>query len=408
MENTTTELALIPVQDIKEIMDNAPEALQLNTELIEKAVGAGERLLAKLTDNGMDDATDKECNDYLVKLRERLPLMKSRREPVTKMFDRIRSVFTALEKQIDPKEKESIYSKVQKQRDDYAAKKMRDQQERERQAQLKLAIEREKIELKASFEMQLQKYFSDYLIEMKTKMNNHFEALTLDTFAEKSVGFTTPVPVYSLSHFNSFSPVFKTAALPVSSVSEIIKSVTDGKYELYCNSYKSELTLYKSELAAKLPAKKAELEAIVKALRDNDEAEQKRLAQLEVKRKADEDLRLQAEQEKAALTAKSEAEAVKAMETTNAIFDAQIESQVDEPARVREGYAIELKHPTAYLMIVSFYFEREGKTKSIAELEKKTLGAMVTFCEKVAAKSGEKIESPYIVYTETFKTTAKK
>jgi hypothetical protein len=45
---------------------------------------------------------------------------------------------------------------------------------------------------------------------------------------------------------------------------------------------------------------------------------------------------------------------------------------------------------------------------SLDKFEKKTLLQMKSACEKDAFKSGTKIESPLIVYTETFKAVNEK
>ena len=104
------------------------------------------------------------------------------------------------------------------------------------------------------------------------------------------------------------------------------------------------------------------------------------------------------------------AEANKQSAITTSLFEASAEmAEVMPEARpVRESYNIEVVKPAGWFLIVSFYFEKEGNGKTQAELEKKTLLQMKTFCEKWAVKSDTKIESPLLKYTETFKAIATK
>lgn len=397
--------SLIKADDFKQIMQSAPEALQLNQQLVEKAVAAGDKLLVIAAER-MDDDVDAQCNDYLVKLRDRYQLMNDRRSPLTKMMDEIRSVFTDLEKKISPKEKESIYAKVQKVRDDYAKKKREEQLEKERLAQVKLATDKEKIDVKASLETALSSYFNNHVQEIKSLMYREFEALTLENFAANSQKFKTPVKAYSNDHFNRFTYTPQVRYIKSEDVAAIRYEVMNGKLDEYNKSFSDQVSAYKQELADKLHSKFLELEK----LRDADKAEKKRLNDEAKKREEAEALRLAAEQAAADTKAEETAKATAAAETTNVTFENQMSLMPEESTtQVREGVKIEVLHPSGYLLIVSFYFQNGFEGKTVEELGKRTLAQMVAFAEKSAMKDDKKrIESQYIKYSETFKTVAKK
>jgi len=133
------------------------------------------------------------------------------------------------------------------------------------------------------------------------------------------------------------------------------------------------------------------------------EAERALVAAEAEKTKEAERLRLDNEAAARNSKAASEAETAKQVLTANTLFDVQGSVPVQEPAKVRESYNIVITHPAGYQLIVAKYFEKEGLAQPIDALEKKTLGSMKLFCEKLMKDSGEKIVSPYLRYEKDFK-----
>ena len=158
-----TSNELVPVQDFKVIIEAAPTALQINQDKIQKAVTAGEALLKQIETDGMSDELDEKCNGYLVKLKNTYTDLFDRRKPLTEMFDRIRSVFTDLESQIDTKKKDNVYGKIQAKRNEYATQKAVEQKKREEEAARKLAKDKELINVKFKIETLIREAFSKQL-----------------------------------------------------------------------------------------------------------------------------------------------------------------------------------------------------------------------------------------------------
>lgn len=114
-----------------------------NATSAERARAAAAPLLDLLAEE-LTPETDRQIEDFLVRARRTLQLMKERREPWTQAFDRIRATFTALEAQLDPKKPESFTAALQAKRDAYGNRLRALEQERQeklRQEHLRLAAE---------------------------------------------------------------------------------------------------------------------------------------------------------------------------------------------------------------------------------------------------------------------------
>jgi len=74
-----------------------------------------------------------------------------------------------------------------------------------------------------------------------------------------------------------------------------------------------------------------------------------------------------------------------------------------ETPNVKEGYLITLKSTAGYLLLVQFWFEKEGKSLSADKFEKFTFDRVKRFCEAYAAKNEELIQSPLLSYEPIYK-----
>ena len=74
----------------------------------------------------------------------------------------------------------------------------------------------------------------------------------------------------------------------------------------------------------------------------------------------------------------------------------------------RDGFKITLLNKTAVAEIFTFWFQREGMTLTIDELEKKSIAQMKAYCEKVGHKSGDMIVSENLKYEPVYKAVNRK
>ena len=101
------------------------------------------------------------------------------------------------------------------------------------------------------------------------------------------------------------------------------------------------------------------------------------------------------------------AEIQKTADQTNAMMN-NLELNDAVSPETRDGFKIELLNKTAIAEIFTFWFQREGLTLTLPELEKKTIAQMKAFCEKVAHKSGDMIVSENVKYEPVYKAVNRK
>ena len=113
-------------------------------------------------------------------------------------------------------------------------------------------------------------------------------------------------------------------------------------------------------------------------------------------------------QERAAEQAKKDAERIKKEHATvqanqmETLFSAAAASITPATVKAKITEKIEILHPQGILEIYQMWWMREGNQLPIDELSK-IHKKMVTFCEKIANKDDDKINSKYIRYVEEVK-----
>lgn len=336
--------------------------------------------------------------------------MNDRRKPITQIMDEFKKYFTSEEAKIDTKGE--IYTAIQNFRNKYAEKKANDAAEQRRLIEIKAKKDQALVILKADIEANIIKCFDVYANESKTKLSTNFEKVTLENYEKALEYFSKPVtaPPMSTLELRIDEGKYSMGNISLNEYSELRKQIFTGAvYVNHATSFDLQLDEYRVSLLDKLPSKKAQLEEIAEAEKNNAE-EAARLKEQQAQHAAAEQARLKEENDKKEHEAATLAEANKQSAITTSLFEASAEmAEVMPEARpVRESYNIEVVKPAGWFLIVSFYFEKEGNGKTQAELEKKTLLQMKTFCEKWAVKSDTKIESPLLKYTETFKAIATK
>ena len=176
---TTGNLPAINIENFKEIVAKAPEVLTLNQNTLTNATKAGDKLFGLIEEDGMSDFYDEELAKYIAKVKDAEKNMNERRKPFTQLVDHFKKMFTQAEADL-----KSLREQAQSLRDGYATKKMSEQRERERLAQLKLDQDKETIELKKKVEIYLSEQVQKHVTETKARMYNLLEASTLETIEQ--------------------------------------------------------------------------------------------------------------------------------------------------------------------------------------------------------------------------------
>lgn len=405
----TTELVNV-IDNSIEIIQNGGIVLQKNKERSAKALTIGTDIIDAIEQNGMSAELDARANNFLANCRKAKEEMNEARKPVTQILDTIKSEFTAAENALDVSKTDSIPFQIQQNRNKWA-KHLKDEEEKKRaEAEAKANVEREKIELKAQLETAISNHLNDALLKKKTAINSAFNNITLSNYDEKSNGLKAMVVSYPSGLLKDFAPNIRAKYLSA----EDARNLTDEVFKKYrdnettsdfAKQWVNEITQLKNELVDKLPSKKNELETLAKASAE----EKQRLEKEASDRKAAEEKRLQDEAEKNKLEAQQKIDLEKVADETQVLFEKEAATIMDGPApETRSGYSIDVKHPIGFTQIFTLWFEKEGKNLPIDKIGNTKLDQMKTWCEKHAYKTGEKIDSAYLVYNDEIKAVNKK
>jgi len=405
----TTELVNV-IDNSIEIIQNGGIVLQKNKERSAKALTIGNDIMDAISKNGMSAELDIRANNFLANCRKAKEEMNEARKPVTQILDTIKSEFTASENALDVTKADSIPFKLQQHRNAWVKKLKEEEEKKQREAEAKANVDREKIELKAQLETAISNHLNDALLQKKTSINSAFNNITLENFEDKSNGLKAMEVNYPTGLLNNFAPVIKAKFLSA----EDARNLTEEVFTKYRNTestsqfatqWVNEITQLKNELVDKLPSKKSELETLKKASADEKLLLEKKAAE----RKEAEDKRMQEEAEKKKLEAQQKIDLEKVADETQVLFDKEAATIMDGPEpETRSGYNIEVKHPIGYTQIFTLWFEKEGKNLPIDKIGNTKLDQMKKWCEKFAHKTGEKIESAYLVYNDEIKAVNKK
>lgn len=393
---------LIKVEEFTSLMKSAPDALGKNQKSIANCNSAGQAILDTIQGEGMTDELDAKAAEYLKKVNVTITNMKSRRAPVTQLFDRIRSIFTTDEKAIDPKDKSTIPGKIAAERDKYAALKREEERRKQQEMQRQANIEKEKGTYRLAIEQAINTHMSSYFAEQQKNLSHIWESITLATFElkEKSIrGWST---LYPREHFDTFNQDITTYYLDAQTKANIKAEILSNKYSAFSQQYKFDMEDLRQSFIDRLSSKKQELieeeelrkkdaEAAAKAEteRKQREEEERKQRELEIQQKEHE------QQQKAESSIQSA--------QMNSLFATAAASVTTRTSKAKVTERIKILHPAGFLEIYQMWWINEGQNLTIEELEK-IHKKMISFCEKKANSDDEmKIKSKYIRYEEEVK-----
>lgn len=393
---------LIKVEEFTSLMKSAPDALGKNQKSIANCNSAGQAILDTIQGEGMTDELDAKAAEYLKKVNVTITNMKSRRAPVTQLFDRIRSIFTTDEKAIDPKDKSTIPGKIAAERDRYAALKREEERRKQQEMQRQANIEKEKGTYRLAIEQAINTHMSSYFAEQQKNLSHIWESITLATFElkEKSIrGWST---LYPREHFDTFNQDITTYYLDAQTKANIKAEILSNKYSAFSQQYKFDMEDLRQSFIDRLSSKKQELieeeelrkkdaEAAAKAEaeRKQREEEERKQRELEIQQKEHE------QQQKAESSIQSA--------QMNSLFATAAASVTTRTSKAKVTERIKILHPAVFLEIYQMWWINEGQNLTIEELEK-IHKKMISFCEKKANSNDEmKIKSKYIRYEEEVK-----
>jgi hypothetical protein len=406
--STTTEIQRVNVIEVAEIMAGAGLILDQNENLALKAVKGAEELLDTIEGQGMSEEIDAALNAWQVKAKEATVLMNKRRSPITQIMTKMAKYFTELENKLDPSKPESIYSKVQAERNAWAKQKAIEAKEKEAEILKQQNIAKEKVSFKALVETHIRTIYNGKLLTFKQHAVKIYNNLTIENVAEVKGAINEVKVNYPLDAFNKIEPASAVAYyLPAQDQQEIIVAVRDALYDELSANFRENMEAEKERLLDLIPSRINELKEIAKA----GEAKKVELEAEAERRRVADDLRQKQEAAEQEARDKANIAANTQMETATTLFDTAAQlAQVKEEStgKSREGYKINVLNAAGWGAIFMFYFEKEGQKLDVETFGKKSLNQMKAFCEKHAMKENEQISSDALQYEEVFKAVATK
>lgn len=394
---TTTAVQTMPdFEQIQGIIGSAPATLKANITSKDNAIKAANDLILAHTTTGMTPELDGRIAIYTDKAKKTITTINEKRKPFTQMVTALTKQFTGCEADIKAKVDE-----LQKLRDDYVTKLMNDKKEADRQAAIKLAKEKEQLEVKQAVKTALSNAFYALIAAKKTKVNELFDKLTLETFEEKKHIFSTPISTFNPIDLRNLVLTIPANTLTKEETEAITKAVLedDATHIQYATEYRNSMSVFQKETIDKLPTKKLQLEELSKA----SEEEAKKLLEAQQKRAEEAAKELIKEQETASKVAEIAAVAEAAGQSAMASFGASFSGGSSATLQVKESTQITVKHNSGYAQIFQFWLLNEGGNLTTEQIEKKTIGQMKKFCEDFATKHGEYITSEFLEYTDKYK-----
>lgn len=399
----TAEVAIIKQENLQQIVSGAPQSYNENKKSHDNCIAACRQLLQAIQQQGgvTNDEIDQKAAVYIEKSRRTVKAMNEKRSPFTKLFDQVRQQFTQIENEIDPSKAGTIPYQLQAFRNQYAAKKLKEQQEAQRKAlaekQHKDALDRILTDIKDDFEKKFQS-FLDGSVKALQALD---EAITLDNYdasMEQIKNAPTVLPAefipglkftVSLSYYSGVTPA--EAALKEAEAKNTL-------LQQFTNQYKYEMETNRDYVLDRLPSKKKELEKTVTA----NAEEAARLQKEKKEREKAERQRLETERQKK----QQEAEEAKKLELQQkemtGLFEGQAIAAAGSASKAKVTKKIHLIDAEGILPVISMWWSKEGRNLSVEELMKK-FKSQITFCEKIANKDGEFIKHEFVEYVDDVK-----
>lgn len=392
------------------------------------------------------EAIDTRSNKFLANSTGAVKEMAEARKAITQLMDEVKSMFTSEENKINP-EKSADAQKIQQYRNNYAKWLIAEQERIKKEAALKAAKEKEAGDMQSSWKTGITNFLNEQLALKKTKMNNAFNAITLETFEEKKIQLIGMSPKFNMALVQQI--VLADIRTTYHNTEEYDKMKFDAKdmydYDLFSSQWEADITSLKNSLVSRLNSKKEELEeterlrleaeeneknrqAELAKIKDKEareraekeaaekkEAEQREIARKEqerIDRENAEKLKLQQEEEKRKKDAEEAATREAAARTAKTLFD-QVAASADAGTAptARKSFTIKVLHPAGWVELFTFWYQKEGLTMTVEEIEKKTMKQIKSFVEKAAKGTKdaqpEMIESQHVVYEEEVKAVNK-
>lgn len=387
--------------EVVNILQAAPGILTDNETRVTRCSNAGKSLLDTINaTNGINsDEVDGQVQKFIEASKQTLKRINGSRTPITQMLTAISKRFTSLESEIDVKTSGTIPYKLQRARNEYAAKKLEEQKKREEEARRIQLAENEKAQYKADITLLLDTTYSNYVSRHINALNGMYDHATLATYNDVCRQIKEANVTFNWTDFaNNVKDTFQTFYMDAATRTNIKNELASTKKIEYTQRYSFELEDLKQSLIDRLPSLRKQLEE-QEELRRTNAVEAARQEELRRKEQQEQLRKQEEERKRREAEAKAKAEAEKAAAEVQAAFDFSAASMPSTPTKAKVKKKIQITNPQGFLQVYQMWFTREGINMSMEDLEK-VHKKMITYCEKVMNKDGEQIQSSFVKYVD--------
>lgn len=400
------DLMVIKQSDVDLIAQQIPNAYDVSVKSHNACLNYGEKLLARIQQEGMSDELDSEASLFITKSKATVKKINEVRSPATKMFDQFKKVFTTMENEIDVSKEGSIPFQIQAYRNQYAAKK-REEEERRRAEELrKMQMEQARKQYRIDCEDELCQWINATINIRINHLSEIFSATTLANYAETDKilrSYQVTLPEDWDSRFASM--VRLPSLLPREECASIRKDVRQTLMnKQFREQYKYALEEERDDLLTKLPSKKVELEKIA-AVEAANAAEAERIkAEMQEKERREAEAR-ELERRKKEEEDRKAADAAKTASAVGDLFNSAASGTVvTYQSKTIVKKKVNVLNVEGFLDIFGMWWEFVGKNLTIEQLTKE-FSKQITLVNKLANDAGTPrfIESEHLEYVEDVK-----
>lgn len=395
----SNELTIIRPENMNEIIQAAPKSYELNRISRDNCVNFGQNILHTIQQQGMNDDIDRQAASFIEKARRTVKAMNERRSPVTKLFDQVRTAFTAIENEIDPAKSGTIGYQLQEFRNQYAAKKRAEEERRLREEmvrrQAEEAARKFRMDVEDDLKQQFQRLVNDAINQITTADNG----LTLENY-DNTLALLKSTKAYVDKGLPSewFAKLRTFVRIPTGvNAAEIETEIKQKLHKQFIEQYMAEVGDTLDYTLDRLPSKKANLEKIAKA---NAEEAARMKAEMEARQKAEAE-RIEKERAEREAEEKRKAELERKTAEMTSLFDGQAAASTYQP-KTKVTKKITLLNPEGIMPVISLWWSKEGCTLSVGELAK-MFKKQIAFCEKLANKDEVFIQNESVEYVDEVK-----
>lgn len=360
-----TAVALFEPQNVQTISQLAPKSYNENTVSHDRCLETGDKLLARVKEEGMSDALDMEIAKFLEKTKLTMKRMNERRSPVTQLFDRIRKAYTSMENEIDPTKADSVPHRLQVHRNEYARRKVEQEERRRREEAARIAKENAKTAYRSDVEEDYNQQFAALVNSDVNKLTEMDKSVTLGNYEliyQCIKDYDCELPKTWCQ--TVVSGARRPAELTPDECTAIQASVMAGLMERYRKQFPFEVQNVRDDILDRLPSKKEELERMAKA---SAEEAARIKANMEAKER-EEAARKEAERRDREKQEAADRQLAAKKQQMDGLFGMPVapSASYQPKTQVRKKAAIE--KPDDIMKIVAFWWSQEGCRLSLDDL----------------------------------------